>query len=116
MAHLLGGGSDALEELCHGLRIHARLRQVVLLYVVERCLNRLNVLHLLALIGSRLWLVGDGEQVGHHGLNGGNVGEAFLDYGVLLVDSGNLVLVVRLVDAVHEINALLDGAAIVLLV
>ena len=116
MAQLLGGGSDALEELCHGLGIHTRLCQAALLHVVERCLNRLNILHLLTLIRSRLWLAGDGEQVGHHGLNGGNIGEALVDYGVLLVDSGNLVLVVRLVDAVHEINALLDSAATVLLV
>ena len=116
MAHLLGGGGDPLEKLCHGLGIHARLRQVVLLYIVERCLNRLNILHLLALIGSRLWLVGDGEQVGHHGLDGCNVGEALLDCGVLLINSGNLVLIVRLVDTVHEINALLDSVAIVLLV
>ena len=79
-------------------------------------MNLLDVLHLLALIGCNLRLAGDGEQIGHHGLNGGNIGEALRDCGVLLVDRGNLVHVVRLVDAVHEIDALLDGAAIVLLV
>ena len=120
MAQLLGvhgWGGDPLEKLCHGLGIHACLRQVALLYIIERRLNRLNILHLLALLGSSaLRLVGDGEQIGHHSLNGGNIGEALRDCGVLLVDRGNLVHVVRLVDAVHEIDALLDGATIVLLV
>ena len=110
------GGRDALEELCHSLCVHTRLRQAVRLYVVERRLNRLDVLHLLALLGLHLRLAGDGEQIGQHGLNGGNIGEALLNYGVLLVDSGDLVLVLGLVDAVHEVDALLDRVAIVLLV